>query len=224
MDIMEKYFENTSQKIIAFIQEFAKESDRAAVILGAAKLDSLLYHLIQRFLLPSTGKHDELLDGDAALGTFSARIQIAYRLGIIDAELTRALNLIRRIRNQFAHEISDATLDRGAHHDRIQELISPLVKCQEFHHFRNRVTSQNVSQKGTSIDFRVALAMIVIALDSGKLVIDQLNVIAPISLTPPYSPEELLERLKQRESTLPVKEMIKNLERIVQKNSERNDE
>lgn len=47
-----------------FISEFVGETDRAAVILGAAKLDILLYQILQRFLLADVGTSDELLDGD----------------------------------------------------------------------------------------------------------------------------------------------------------------
>jgi hypothetical protein len=65
-----------------FVDEFKGESDRAAVILGAAKLDLLLYQIIQQYLLPITGSKDELLDGDSPLGTFSAKILLANRLGL----------------------------------------------------------------------------------------------------------------------------------------------
>src|SRR5688572_21694479 len=90
------------QELREFIDEFKSESDRAAVILGAAKLDLLLYQLIQGVLVPSTSKVDELLDGDSPLGTFSSRITIAHRLKLIDDNFCRALNLIRKIRNSFA--------------------------------------------------------------------------------------------------------------------------
>jgi hypothetical protein len=110
-----------------FATEFKNESDRAAVILGASQLDLLLFQLIEAYLLPAPSGKDELLDGDSPLATFSARINIAYRLGLIDAEFSRALHLVRRIRNTFAHEVSSASLDSGAHRDRIRELTGPFV-------------------------------------------------------------------------------------------------
>jgi len=110
----------------AFVAEFREESDRAAVILGAAKLDLLLYQILQKALRPCTSKSDELLDGDTPLGSFSSRIAICHRLGILDEHLTRSLHLVRRIRNSFAHELSGSDLNSGAHRDRIRELISPL--------------------------------------------------------------------------------------------------
>ena len=118
--------------LMAFLGDFLKESDRAAVVVGAAKLDILLRQLLQRFLLPSTGSSDELLDTERPLGTFSARIHACYRLGLIDAEMTRALHLVRRIRNEFAHETSAVDLSSGSYADRIRDLISPLKTLEIF--------------------------------------------------------------------------------------------
>lgn len=46
-----------------FVTEFSGESDRAAVILGAAKLDYLLYQILQKYLIPNASGRDELLEG-----------------------------------------------------------------------------------------------------------------------------------------------------------------
>jgi hypothetical protein len=105
-----------------FIKEFKDESDRAAVILGAAKLDILLYQLLKTSLRPSTSRSDELLDSDGPLATFNARIVFCHRLGLINDEFCRVLHLIRKIRNSFAHELGGISLDSGAHGDRIREL------------------------------------------------------------------------------------------------------
>ena len=88
--------EQNKEDFKLFAEEFGGETDRAAVILGAAKLDILLYHLIQKTLLPNTSSNDELLDGDAPISTFSSRINLAFRLGLIDPELTRALHLVKK--------------------------------------------------------------------------------------------------------------------------------
>jgi DNA-binding MltR family transcriptional regulator len=85
------------------LDAFATESDRAAVVLAVAKLDELLAELLQRVFRPSATAQDELLDIEKPLGTFSAKIHISYRLGLIDASFARALHLVRRIRNSFAH-------------------------------------------------------------------------------------------------------------------------
>ncbi|MFC7433405.1 hypothetical protein ACFQNJ_02650 [Hydrogenophaga bisanensis] len=142
----------------AFVMEFAKESDRACVILGAARLDILLKQLITAVLLPSTSSSDELLDGDSPLGTFSARIQMSYRLGLLDAEFTRALNLIRRIRNEFAHEASSVSLAHASHRDRIKQLIAPLKDIKIFGTFREMDLLK--PHEGSARDFRAILAFL----------------------------------------------------------------
>jgi len=50
-------------RYMKFMNEFKDESDRAAVILGAAKLDTLLYQILDRHFLPSLSASDELLEG-----------------------------------------------------------------------------------------------------------------------------------------------------------------
>lgn len=147
--------------LAAFIEDFKKESDRAAVIVGAAKLDLLLYQLLQRVLLPSTSAVDELLDGDAGVGTFHSRINLAHRLGLIDDYFARALNLVRKIRNAFAHEVSSTTLEGSSHRDRVRELVSPLMPFEQFLRFRGTWTGFS----GASLDFRAALGLLVLRLD-----------------------------------------------------------
>lgn len=142
----------------SFVQEFSKETDRAAVILGAAKLDILLSQILQRTLLPCVGHRDELLDNDAPLGTFGSRIQMCFRLGLIDSELTRALNLIRKIRNEFAHETSAVNLSSGSYRDRIRDLTAPMRGFDAFERFTNQSQFSHVS--AAAKDFRAALALV----------------------------------------------------------------
>jgi len=97
----------------AFVEEFARETDRAAVVLGAARLDAQLYQLISKVLAPCSGSNDELLDGDSPLATLSAKINIAYRLGLIDAALARA-----RCISVGGYEIHLRTRSRAAHSTR----------------------------------------------------------------------------------------------------------
>jgi len=142
----------------SFFNDFVKESDRAVVVVGAAKLDILLRQLLQRFLIPSTSSSDELLDTERPLGTFSARILACYRLGLIDAEMTRALHLLRRIRNEFAHETSAVTLSSGTHADRIRDLVAPLKTLASFKGIYELEALSHVT--GPAKDFRVALALL----------------------------------------------------------------
>jgi hypothetical protein len=146
-----------------FVLEFKDESDRAAVILGAAKLDALLYQILDRYMLPSLSSTDELLDGDAPLSTFSSRINTCYRLGLLSPEFAKALHMIRKIRNAFAHEISGCTLDTGPQGDRVRSLLLPLRPLHFFQEFRERFFGKTVT---VSIEFKACLALMAARLEA----------------------------------------------------------
>jgi hypothetical protein len=138
-----------------FVEEFKGETDRAAVILGAAKLDALLAQILDRTLLPSLSSTDELLEGDAPLATFSARINACYRFGLITADFAKSLHIVRKIRNSFAHEISGVSLERGAHSDRLKSLLLPIRPLPFFKFFRQHYFGESTPGN----DFRACLAM-----------------------------------------------------------------
>jgi uncharacterized protein YlaN (UPF0358 family) len=148
--------------LLTFLAEFRDESDRAAVILGAAKLDTLLYQILDRHFLPCLSSYDELLDGDAPLSTFSSKINICYRLGLISSDFAKALHGIRKIRNSFAHEMSGASLASGPQADRLYSLLLPFRSLPRFKQMRGTVFGDEVSP---SIDFKTYLALIAARLE-----------------------------------------------------------
>jgi DNA-binding MltR family transcriptional regulator len=176
--------ESSRDDFMRFVGEFARESDRASVILGAAKLDIQLYDVLRNALKPATGNVDELLDGDSPLGTFSSRIHLAYRLGLIDDELARALHLVRRIRNSVAHEITSADLASGAHRDRIRGLVTPLRRYESFDEFKG-ANSAFKEHKGASADFRTAIAVIATRLERAIADSQTVYLASPVTLVPP---------------------------------------
>jgi mannitol operon repressor len=98
-----------------FLEELQKESPRAAVIVGGAFLDAQLQKLLAKFLINEKNAVNELLGNedkaDRPLSAFSARIKAAYCLGLISKDERDDLNLIRRIRNRFAHRLHDLSFD-----------------------------------------------------------------------------------------------------------------
>jgi DNA-binding MltR family transcriptional regulator len=92
-----------SQDLAGFMKEFGVETNRAAAILGAALLDELLSQLISNFLIDDDKEVRNLLDVERPLGAFGARIRAAYCLGLITNEVFQDLNVIKSIRNLFAH-------------------------------------------------------------------------------------------------------------------------
>lgn len=103
--------------------EFVKESDRAAVILTAAMIDDAIAQLLRISLVASPTREDPLFDSpNAPLGNLSARIDFAFRCGLISRRLCRDLHIIRAIRNAFAHNVSGCTFEEPAVRSRVMEL------------------------------------------------------------------------------------------------------
>lgn len=150
---------SVTQKSLA--TEFAKGSDRAAVILSAAMLDDLLRDVLVARLVPNTSASDPLFDGaNAPLSTFSSRIDACYRLGLISAKLARDLHLIRTLRNDFAHNIKGCTFTEFAAKNRVEELMRS-------HGFFDRSPkwAKKQGERSTRDEFLTTAQMIIIELE-----------------------------------------------------------
>jgi len=109
--------------IFGFMGSLARESERAAVILAAARIDVDLEALLKHVLHPHPSGVDSLFDTDRGLGTFSSKIAVAYRLGLISPDFEHALQMLRKIRNDFAHDLQDQTLGNSRQKSRLNELV-----------------------------------------------------------------------------------------------------
>jgi mannitol operon repressor len=88
-----------------FADEFQRESDRAAAILAAALLDERLRRLLHAFMIDDETNVNLLLETEQPVGTFGARIRLAYCLGLVDDRVFKMLLLIKSVRNAFAHQL-----------------------------------------------------------------------------------------------------------------------
>jgi hypothetical protein len=80
------------------------ESDRGAALIAGSVAENAITQILTIRLVPmSQDARDSLFGFDAPLGTFSAKIRVAYAFGFIDAEIRDDLDRIREIRNCFAH-------------------------------------------------------------------------------------------------------------------------
>lgn len=106
----------------SFLKELQGESDRGAALVGAALIDDQLDRLLRAHLIE--GKvADSLLDGgNAPLGTFSTRLKLAYSLGLLSKLEYDEGDLIRRIRNEFAHGLHGLTFQK----DKVKDLCLNL--------------------------------------------------------------------------------------------------
>jgi len=115
--------EDLVQDVRSMTTSLLDESERAAVILAAARLDVDLERLLKHLLVPHPGGNDPLFDGDRMLGTFSAKISFAHRLGAIDSGFEHAIQILRKIRNDFAHQLDQEHLSSHRQKGRVLELV-----------------------------------------------------------------------------------------------------
>lgn len=109
--------------VIRLQAELKNESSRGVILISAAMLEEALRELLSRFLVPNPSSSDTLLDGPTSpFGSFSAKIDGAYRLSLISDAFCRDLHIIRRIRNEVAHKPQGFSFDDPAAKSRIEAL------------------------------------------------------------------------------------------------------
>jgi mannitol operon repressor len=97
-----KFFSN-------FLRELQAESDRGLALVGAALIDDRLRATLAAFFA-ETNTTDKLLEQpNAPLSTFSARTDACLALALIDQLEYSELVLIRKVRNEFAHQLHGTT-------------------------------------------------------------------------------------------------------------------
>jgi hypothetical protein len=165
-----------------FVIELGNESDRGAVVIGAARLDELLSQLLAAVLQPSPTAQDALLGTDRPLGTFSARIDACYRLSLIDAEFANALHCARRIRNAFAHETSQSSLSEARHRDRINQLVAPFRSSESFTSLRPMLSEWWPKRDAPTLDLFTVMAMAMARLQWASDSVPRVRAITPMQL------------------------------------------
>jgi len=93
----------------AFLAEFQAETDRGAALVGAALIDHKLTDILRAFMVEGKTTEALLEGGTAPLGTFASRIKTTFALGLIDDHELAECDLIRKIRNEFAHRVHGTT-------------------------------------------------------------------------------------------------------------------
>ena len=124
---MEATKKEITPHLLEFFVTLGIEGERSSVVLGAERINVALEALIKSSLLPSSHKTDILFTSDGALASFSRKIEMAYRLGLVDLPFKQALDLVRKLRNDFAHAIKVESLRHDRHADRVMAL-SKLVR------------------------------------------------------------------------------------------------
>jgi DNA-binding MltR family transcriptional regulator len=115
--------------LAAVLAQLEGENDRAVALLGATLIEHYLEKAIKAKLRPidentSEGRDDldRLYGPNGAFAGLSLKIVGAYALRIIGPERRRDLELINKIRNQFAHDMNPISFETGSIKDRCREI------------------------------------------------------------------------------------------------------
>src|SRR5690606_17733970 len=92
-------------------------------------LEDYLYKLLKGFMVDDPSKVKKLLEGgtNAPLGSLSAKTLGAYCLGLISEDEFADIEIIRDVRNKFAHRLLEATFDDQSIKDKCKNLSTPDI-------------------------------------------------------------------------------------------------
>lgn len=93
------------QELDEALEEFQNGTDRVSAIMGMALVENNLMSAIESALADRSNTNALFFDAGAPFGTLRARIVAAQAMGLIDTRTASDLDLMRDIRNQFAHSL-----------------------------------------------------------------------------------------------------------------------
>jgi len=92
-----------AEDLARFIEELKAETDRGLPLVGTALIDEKLRETLKAFFTNGKSSNKLLNDANAPLGTFSSRLEACKALALIDDYEYSEINLLRKVRNEFAH-------------------------------------------------------------------------------------------------------------------------
>jgi DNA-binding MltR family transcriptional regulator len=95
---------NQIQRLLDIINSESAD-DRTCVLVLSSNLDNRLRELLKAYFISTTKTREKkIFEGTGPLSTFSARINVSYLCGLLSEAEQHDLDVIRDIRNDFAHE------------------------------------------------------------------------------------------------------------------------
>ena len=106
------------------INSLLAESDRGAVLIGTTYVDANLKRLFEVIAPQDLSKRrlEPILKYPGPLSSFAARTHVAFLCRLIHRSLYDAIEALREIRNQVAHEPDTFVL--GNHRDKLERILS----------------------------------------------------------------------------------------------------
>lgn len=98
------YSDTIPDDAVPIFEEIEAQNDRSAAIVAVSFVETALRATIEtEWGIQSETARERLFKGSGPLATFSAKIEIGSAAGILGPRTRGDLNLIRKVRNEFAH-------------------------------------------------------------------------------------------------------------------------
>jgi mannitol operon repressor len=128
----------TGDQLKLLLNNLQRESDRGLALIASANIEKQLSQVLHSFLR-ETATARLLLEGALSpLSSLSAKLAACHALGLIDDFEYREINLIRKIRNKFAHSSEALTYSSLEVSSLCQELRSDLPDDGSEHNNRGK--------------------------------------------------------------------------------------
>lgn len=125
--------DNLTDEQADFVKETANfrhtlnlETDRGCALMASAYLEDRLEFLIKSFLVEEAS--NSLFEFNGPFGTFSSKITTAYALGLVPKNLNTDLNILRKVRNEFAHRADLTDFESSGIKERVSSFSFVDVK------------------------------------------------------------------------------------------------
>lgn len=106
------------------IREIDRQEDRGAAVIAGAYLEDFLFSAIKERFTDDAPVVNAFFSGMGPLATFNAKIEMAYLLRIVSKECRAKMHTIRRVRNEFAHNLQPLNFETP----HIRDMCSSLVQ------------------------------------------------------------------------------------------------
>jgi len=104
---------------------FEKSSDVVVAIMSYAYIEELLEKYLKAYFKKNSKEIDELFHPHGPLNSMWAKSRIAYALDLISKNVLNDLNMIQKVRNEFAHRLH-STKNFNFGHEPVQSFCREL--------------------------------------------------------------------------------------------------
>ena len=94
------------------LEALETDSDRGAAIVAASFVEDMLAVKIRHLMRDDKAAHsplNEFFRSSGPLGSFSAKIQFGFLMRLYGVKVSKELDIIKNVRNKFAHQVEHTT-------------------------------------------------------------------------------------------------------------------